>query len=194
MALGTYAADSYGLLLCWGVARDDSWSWTIGGTIYASTAGGLTQTAPTAANSIIQIVGKAKTATTMFFTPILSTTEILLDAVAFTETAQNIDPANLVAQPVRYYGDNASDQTSTLLPLTTADIGKSFTIVKTGTGAGKSIIQLPAGTYAYDSGHASGAAGTVYLAASARGSMTWVVTSATEIQIVGAPDGSITFT
>ena len=48
-----------------------SWSWTIGGNIYvsASTAGGLTQTAPSGAGNVIEYVGYAVSATTIYFNP-----------------------------------------------------------------------------------------------------------------------------
>lgn len=56
-----------------GIVRDDSWNWTIGGLIYLSTTGTtgntLTQTAPSGANNVVQILGVALTADTMFFSP-----------------------------------------------------------------------------------------------------------------------------
>lgn len=46
-----------------GIVRNDAWSWTPGGTIYLSTtAGGLTQTAPSTSGDKVQAVGYALTA------------------------------------------------------------------------------------------------------------------------------------
>lgn len=71
MALGTILADAAGsFLLPGGFVRNDAWAWTVGGAIYASgTAGGLTQTAPSAADSVTQVVGRATHADRMFFNP-----------------------------------------------------------------------------------------------------------------------------
>jgi hypothetical protein len=53
-----------------GFARDDSWAWTVGGLIYASTtAGGLTQTAPTGSGDIVQVLGIATHADRIWFNP-----------------------------------------------------------------------------------------------------------------------------
>jgi hypothetical protein len=51
--------------------RDDSWSWTTGAPVYvsASVSGGLTQTAPSSTGNQVQIVGYAKSATVIFFSP-----------------------------------------------------------------------------------------------------------------------------
>ena len=50
--------------------RDDTWNWTIGGAIYASTtAGGLTQTAPSATDDVVRVVGYAVTADVIWFSP-----------------------------------------------------------------------------------------------------------------------------
>lgn len=51
-----------------GFIRDDHWAWTVGGPIYlsAATGGALTQTAPTATDSVTIIVGVATHADRMF--------------------------------------------------------------------------------------------------------------------------------
>lgn len=50
-----------------GVVRNDAWAWTPGGTLYLSTtAGALTQTAPSAAGEIVQAVGFAITADVIY--------------------------------------------------------------------------------------------------------------------------------
>ncbi len=53
-----------------GFATNTAWSWSSGEPIYVSTtAGELTQTAPSATGDRVQIVGYAMSATTMFFNP-----------------------------------------------------------------------------------------------------------------------------
>lgn len=70
MALEGKAADAACSVLVLGRVRDDSWNWTIGGVIYASTdAGVLTQTAPNGAGDQVQIVGYAYHADKMIFSP-----------------------------------------------------------------------------------------------------------------------------
>jgi len=60
-----------------GYIRDDSWNWTVGGIVYASTtAGGLTQTAPSGANDVVQVVGVATHADRMKFDPEFNMTVI----------------------------------------------------------------------------------------------------------------------
>jgi hypothetical protein len=57
-------------VLLWGYARYDTWNWTPGGFVYAdTTTGGMTQTAPSGAGDIIQIVGIALSADILFFNP-----------------------------------------------------------------------------------------------------------------------------
>jgi len=57
-------------VLLQGFARDDTWSWSPGDPLYVSTtAGELTQTAPSAENDRVQIVGYAVTATLIYFNP-----------------------------------------------------------------------------------------------------------------------------
>ena len=85
MALGTITAASSGEWLISGIARDDTWTWTIGpgaaGLIYVSltgtTANTLTQTAPSASGDQVQVVGHALSATSMMFNP-----SPILDAIA----------------------------------------------------------------------------------------------------------------
>ena len=53
-----------------GFVRDDSWAWTVGGEIYASTtAGDLTQTKPSGTGDQVQILGYAVTADVIYFNP-----------------------------------------------------------------------------------------------------------------------------
>jgi uncharacterized membrane protein len=77
MAMETMAADASGSVLLRGFVRDDSWSWTTGGVVYASdTAGGLTQTPGSGA-----VLGIATSATRMHFTPdkTLTTRQLWMD-------------------------------------------------------------------------------------------------------------------
>jgi hypothetical protein len=77
MALGSLDADASGTFLLRGFVRDDSWSWTVGGALFASTtAGGLTQTAPSGAGDQLQAVGLATDADRMLFSPDVVTGEI----------------------------------------------------------------------------------------------------------------------
>ena len=77
MALETIAAAASGDWLIIGVARDDTWTWTIGpgvaGLIYVSLTGTttntLTQTAPSTTGDQVQIVGTAISADSMMFNP-----------------------------------------------------------------------------------------------------------------------------
>ena len=70
MALGTISANAEGIFLLSGVAHDDSWSWTVGGLLYASTtAGRLTQTAPSGTRNQVQAVGVARAAPEILLNP-----------------------------------------------------------------------------------------------------------------------------
>ena len=62
---------STGLCLMKGLACNTGWSLTVGSPIYvdASTAGAITQTAPTGSGKIVQKVGFALTATVVYFNP-----------------------------------------------------------------------------------------------------------------------------
>ena len=56
-------ADDLVLVLFAGFVRDDTWNWTVGDPVYASTtAGELTQTAPSGAGDQVQVVGVASSA------------------------------------------------------------------------------------------------------------------------------------
>lgn len=73
MAVATIAASAAGEFLMLGTARDDTWAWTPGGLIYITVTGTstntLSQTAPSATDDVIQIVGVATHADRMFFFP-----------------------------------------------------------------------------------------------------------------------------
>jgi len=77
MAAATISADASGSVLLQGFVRDDSWSWVVGGLIYASTTTGeLTQTAPSTTGDQVQVVGTAIHAERMWFCPTPITSEI----------------------------------------------------------------------------------------------------------------------
>ena len=70
LAMATIAADATGETLVKGRVRDDTWNWTVGGAIYASTTPGeLTQTAPSGSGDQVQILGYAYHADKMIFDP-----------------------------------------------------------------------------------------------------------------------------
>lgn len=72
-------ANAYGNYMLLGFARNDTWSWTVGGLIYLSTTGTtgntLTQTPPSGTDDVIQILGVATHADRMHFHPQLSQVE-----------------------------------------------------------------------------------------------------------------------
>jgi hypothetical protein len=181
-----------------GVVRYDTWTWTPGQPIYVSTTGTtgntLTQTAPSGESDVIQIVGYALSATVMYFDPCPITVEIGLDILPQTaEHAVTITVANLTATPQTHMADDAHDQKYTLSATPVAgDVGKMFRIMKTGQSAGTVILDAPDGVTLISAAAQSSAGGTATLATLAYGSMTWLITSATTIQLVEA-DGTIAF-
>jgi len=76
MALATILADAEGNFLLRGFVRDDTYTNTVGGYIFASTtAGGITQTSPTGAGDQIQKIGIATHADRIYFNPELTIVE-----------------------------------------------------------------------------------------------------------------------
>jgi hypothetical protein len=77
MATETILADAAGEFLMFGFARDDTWAWTVGGILYASTtAGALTQTVPSGTGDQVQTVGIATHADRIWFFPNFQLVEI----------------------------------------------------------------------------------------------------------------------
>jgi hypothetical protein len=77
MAIASINADASGFFIQQGFVRDDSWNWTVGGLIYASTtAGAITQTAPTGSGDQVQVIGVAWTADIMLFNPSMVLVEV----------------------------------------------------------------------------------------------------------------------
>jgi hypothetical protein len=80
MATEDITADSSGFyLMPGGIARDDTWNWTVGEPIYLSTTGTtgntLTQTAPSGEDDAIVIIGVATHSDRMYFFPQLTIIE-----------------------------------------------------------------------------------------------------------------------
>jgi hypothetical protein len=80
MCLQTVTTGNPASYLALGIARNDSWAWTVGGLIYLSTTGTsgntLTQTAPSGAGDIVQVLGVATHADRMYFKPELIQIEV----------------------------------------------------------------------------------------------------------------------
>jgi len=76
VADASISASGSGSFLLHGFIRDDTWSWTAGGALYAgTTAGGMTQTAPSGSGDQIQRVGIAVSSTVVYFAPSLDVGE-----------------------------------------------------------------------------------------------------------------------
>lgn len=73
-------ANASGNFLLFGIARDDTWAWTVGGLIYGTVTGTtgntLSQTAPTGTDDVVQIMGVATHADRMLFKPSLAQVEL----------------------------------------------------------------------------------------------------------------------
>jgi len=78
MALGSISADVKGNFLESGMIRDDSWSWTVGGLVYASlTTGALTQDiSGYTTGDQVQVAGVAFKSNILLFRPGLEIVEI----------------------------------------------------------------------------------------------------------------------
>jgi hypothetical protein len=80
MCIGTVTTGNTGTYLALGIARNDAWAWTVGGLVYLSTTGTsgntLTQTPPSGAGDIVQILGVATHADRMYFKPELIQIEV----------------------------------------------------------------------------------------------------------------------
>lgn len=71
IATASISADASGTFLLHGIIRDDSaYALTVGGLVYLSTtAGGITQTAPSGTDDVVQVLGVAINADKWLFTP-----------------------------------------------------------------------------------------------------------------------------
>lgn len=81
MCLGTVTTGASGTYLALGIARNDTWAWTVGDFIYLSTTGTttntLTQTAPSTAGQVVQVLGVATHADRVYFKPELIQIEVV---------------------------------------------------------------------------------------------------------------------
>jgi len=76
-AADTIAEDAEGYFLVGpGIARDDSWNFTVGGILYLSTTGTITQSAPSGSNNVVQVIGVASATTKILFRPELTMIEV----------------------------------------------------------------------------------------------------------------------
>jgi len=75
MATESKSAEQACIFLLQGIARNDAWAWTVGGLVYLSTAGAMTQTAPSGADNVVQVLGVATHADRMYFNPQLAVVE-----------------------------------------------------------------------------------------------------------------------
>jgi hypothetical protein len=70
MSTATISANATGIFLRDGFATLSSWTWTVGAPLYlATSAGTMTQTAPSATDQCIQVLGFALSATVISFRP-----------------------------------------------------------------------------------------------------------------------------
>ena len=77
MAAENISANASGTFLRVGWARDDSWTWTVGGRLYVSvTAGGISQSVVGGSGDVSQPIGVAESATIIYFLP--SMTDVTL--------------------------------------------------------------------------------------------------------------------
>lgn len=77
MATGELVEDESGDFLLMGLATFNSWTWTVGGILYLSTTGTeMTQTPPSGSGDVVQVVGVALSATTIYFNPSLAQVEV----------------------------------------------------------------------------------------------------------------------
>ena len=71
LATATIASGASGVFLVSGYARNDSWTWTVGtaNPLWLSTAGAMTQTAPSSTGNCDQIIAFPQSATVILFDP-----------------------------------------------------------------------------------------------------------------------------
>lgn len=70
LATASISDGAAGVLLHWGFVRDDTWNWTPGKAIYLSTtAGSMSQTAPSGADDMVIVLGWAISPDVMIFCP-----------------------------------------------------------------------------------------------------------------------------
>lgn len=184
VALAAISANNAGILLSAGVIRDDSWAWSIGGIMYASTTGGdFTQAVPSGAGEQIQIVGVALTATVIVFAPNALLTEVALD-IETKDAGYTITWAELSTIPKTFVcTTGAGNKTFDFAAPGAGDVGKVFRIVKIdAAGAGTIIVDAPAGVYIDESSDG----GTLTSTGSAIETITLMCVSTTQLVTVSS--------
>lgn len=165
---------------------------TGGGDTATYTLGGVAGTTIAASGAIaFTDYITATTTGSLIITP-TSTCTVSMTSIS-VRACTKIAMSGLTASPTTWMANHTSDQTFCFAAPVAADVGKMFRIVKNGTGAGKLILDAPAGVTLNSAGASSADDGTAYLAASTYGNMIWMVTSATSLQLLHA-DGTVTFT
>lgn len=69
LATAAASASSSVTVMHIGYLMNGSWTWTVGGIVYLSTASGLTQTQPSGTDNVIQVLGIAASATVLYINP-----------------------------------------------------------------------------------------------------------------------------
>ena len=181
-----------GVLLRRGVIRNTSWTWTVGGLLYCGTDGLLTQTAPSGEFDVIQVVGYALTADTVYFDPSPIMVEVGLD-VENDDAGQTISMAELSVQPKTFVCTcGAGDKTFGFEAPGAADVGKEWIVIKEdAAGAGKIIIDAPAGVTMSRSADTSTAGGTYTSEASKFQMIHLKIITTTQVYVM-ATDGTWT--
>jgi len=183
-----------GTLLRRGVIRNATtpWTWTVGGLLYCGTDGLLTQTAPSGEFDVIQVVGIALTADTVYFDPSPIMLEVGLD-VENDDTGQTISMAELSVQPKAFVCTcGASDKTFGFEAPAAADVGKEWIVIKEdAAGAGKIIIDAPAGVTMSRAADTSSAGGTYTSEASKFQMIHLKIITTTQVYVM-ATDGTWT--
>jgi len=147
MALGTISANAEGIFLSSEVAHDDSWSWTVGGTLYASTAAGeLTQVAPSGPGVQVQLVGIANLVTEILFNPSTPATTTTLTTTTLTTTSFGTTALATTSQTTSCPTTSTSVLTSQSSTTSTTATGTSTTYQTTTSGTTTSATTTPVTT------------------------------------------------
>jgi hypothetical protein len=181
-----------GVLLRRGVIKNTSWTWTVGGLLYCGTDGLLTQTAPSGEFDVIQVVGIALTADTVYFDPSPIMLEVGLD-VENDDAGQTISMAELSVVPKAFVCTcGAGDKTFGFEAPAAADVGKEWIVIKEdAAGAGKIIIDAPAGVTMSRAADTSSAGGTYTSEASKFQMIHLKIITTTQVYVM-ATDGTWT--
>lgn len=140
LCLGTYATNQTGNFLSYGYARNDSWSWTVGGLIYLSTTSTLTQTIPPGAADGRQVLGEATASNIIRFSP---------SPIIFTPTGYSVSISSSAAAARTALGAASSGLNSDITQLislsTPLSIGQGGT-AGTSQATAQSALNVPSTT------------------------------------------------